>query len=108
MNTKFIADFKESEYFKTLFDNPNIIMAFIAGSRSTGLENTSSDYDIVVIQKSGSKSLDKGLYLMYENNAVHFYYMSLKQFLGNYYTATGSLISLFQFIETTKKLVLKK
>ncbi len=106
MKTNFINDFKESEYFKTFFSSPDIMMAFVAGSRSTGLENNNSDYDIVIIQKSGSKLLDKGLYLMYENNAVHFYYMTLKQFLGNYYMATGSLVSLFQFIETTKKSIL--
>lgn len=106
MMTNFIADFKESQYFKTFFDDPNIILAFIAGSRSTGLEDSNSDYDIVVIRKSGSKFLDKGLYLMYENKAVHFYYLTFKQFLSNYYTATGSLVSLFQFIETTKKSLL--
>lgn len=108
MKTNFIEDFKSSEYFKTFFDNPDIVMAFLAGSRATELENDASDFDIVVIYRSGAKNPNKGLYLKYDNKVAHFYYRPFNNFLGNYYTATGSLISLFQFAETTKLSVLYK
>ena len=106
MNDNFIQDFKNSKYFNTFFSNPNIIMAFLAGSRSTCLENDYSDYDVVIIYKTGASNPNKGLYLKYNNKLVHFYYRPLASFLGNYYTATGSLVSLFQFIETTKLSIL--
>jgi hypothetical protein len=108
MKANFIKDFTASSYFKTFFDNPDIIMAFLAGSRGTELEDDASDYDIVVIYNSKAKNPNKGLYLKYNNNIVHFYYIPFNRFLGNYYTATGSLISLFQFVETTKLSLLYK
>ena len=68
-NKEFIEAFKNTIYYQRLFETcENILGIFILGSRSTGLIDEKSDYDLVILTLNGNYiDSSRYEYLLYKN-----------------------------------------
>lgn len=95
-----LLKFKESQYYKRLFDTEtNIICVFLTGSRSIGTEDIFSDYDIIVFH-DGNSNAPMEEYIKYQDTIkIHWYQNNLKSFTGienaNYKNKYGNMLSKF-------------
>lgn len=85
---KFISDFTSSSYYKQIITTyPEVVAAYIGGSRVYGLENEHSDYDITVIVNEDSAFYNPigQHYLTYKGTTVHWYFLTVNQLLSEDY-----------------------
>ena len=69
-------EFMTSSFYKELFNEKEIIMIYIGGSRSTDILDNNSDYDIVILTYDNDyHNVNKYAYILYKNNIkIHWYY----------------------------------
>ena len=86
MNKAFIKDLQNSSFLDVIKNKQEVVGIYLAGSRSLGLYDDYSDYDIVVITKH-SLDNEEGIFaLEYNDINVHWYYRSLDQIIDGYTT----------------------
>ena len=75
-----MKEFQQSIFYRELFNNRDIILIYIGGSRCTQLQDEKSDYDLIVVTKNGVyEDAHKYVYLLYKNNTkIHWYYTPIK------------------------------
>jgi hypothetical protein len=94
---EFISKFKQTSYYKQLFEiKEDILLIFLGGSRCRNLAHDLSDYDIGIITLKGDyKNIYWQCYLKYNNKKVHWYYCPIQWFFNaectNLYSYTGIL-----------------
>lgn len=81
MSRKFINDLKNSSYYDIIFNNHDVMMIYIGGSRMIGCIDERSDYDLVVVisDKDDNKTPDE--FLMYNGVKVHWDYRRISEFI---------------------------
>lgn len=80
----FISKFKQTSYYKDLFEiDTDILLIYVGGSRSRKITTEFSDYDIGIITLDGEhKDLIKQVYLQYNDKKVHWYYCPIRWFFS--------------------------
>ena len=78
----FISKFKQSVYYKQLFEtDQEILLIYLGGSRCFNVTNEFSDYDInITTLNGGFKNMHDEYYLTYNGVKVHWFYRSLRYF----------------------------
>lgn len=81
---EFITKFKQTSYYRNLFDiNDEILLIYIGGSRCRGLVHDFSDYDIDIITLNGTyTNMYWQHHLVYNNKKVHWYYCPLQWYFS--------------------------
>ena len=93
--TEFIQAFKETSYYRSLFDSYEILGIYLLGSRCTGIVDDDSDYDIAILTLNGDdKDVSKHEYLMYKDKKVHWYYCPISTLLKITYNTLKILCSI--------------
>lgn len=78
-----------NQIIKDLKKDPNVIGAFLSGSRGKGFEHEYSDYDLYVIVKDGNASISKKKYPRYAYKHIDFITKTVTEFKN--YARFGSL-----------------
>lgn len=78
----FIKDYKNSQYYKKLFEvKEDIIIAYVGGSYSFRTNHEASDYDINIITNGGKFfTIYYDWHLKYKHKKVHWYYRPIEDF----------------------------
>lgn len=91
----FVQDLKNTSYYSYLYDNEDIIMSFVTGSRLINANDLFSDFDIIIVTRSAVNVNDTGIRFKYKDlYTVHFYYHTIDQLLANTYTLTENVLAL--------------
>lgn len=79
MTSEFIEAFKNTPYYQKLFESREVLAIYVMGSRSVGIIDERSDYDLVIITLDG-EYLDASdyRYLVYNGKKVHWYYFPIE------------------------------
>ena len=87
----FINEFKQTSYYKSIFNSYEVIGIFILGSRSTGVNDLDSDYDIIVLTADGDYlDVSTYQYLKYKDRKVHWYYRPI----SSLFETTGHILNI--------------
>ena len=77
MNKDFITELKNSSFFSYLFEDNDVIMIYLGGSRAFNEHSENSDYDIVILTKNKPHRKEGLFGLEYKGRKVHWYYEEL-------------------------------
>lgn len=80
---QFIESLKCTSYYNKFFERGEVIAIYILGSRSIGIIDEQSDYDIVVITTDGEIEDPSNIeYLKYQGRKVHWYFRPITTLLS--------------------------
>lgn len=76
--TTFITEFVNTSYYKQLIASEDTVAVIIGGSQAPGIVDEHSDYDLIVLTRSGSwVDVSRKYYLTYKDMKVHWYLVPL-------------------------------
>lgn len=107
--TEFIEAFKNTTYYKKLFNSTEVLAIVILGSHSTELFDSGSDYDINVLTLGGQFiNASEYEYLIYKNKKVHWYFVPLADLFVHNYSHSLRYVALMQMQNLHDGLVIYK
>lgn len=80
MNSDFAIEFQNSEFYHKLFDDQDVVMIYIAGSRICNVVDKRSDYDLIVLTNNEDQD-NPSEFLMYKDKKVHWYWRNIDTFI---------------------------
>lgn len=99
-NKQFIEELKTCSFFSYLFREDDIICIYLGGSRSNGIIDDKSDYDIVVLTLSDPEQEECMFSMTYKGRSVHWYYRSLYEITNR--SRNNTILSPFSGINLTR------
>lgn len=80
MNSDFATEFQNSAFYHKLFDDQDVVMIYIAGSRICNVIDERSDYDLIVLTNNEDQD-NPSEFLMYKDKKVHWYWRNVDTFI---------------------------
>lgn len=80
MNSDFATEFQNSAFYHKLFDDQDVVMIYIAGSRICNVVDKRSDYDLIVLTNNEDQD-NPSEFLMYKDKKVHWYWRNVDTFI---------------------------
>lgn len=80
MNSDFATEFQNSAFYHKLFDDQDVVMIYIAGSRICNVIDERSDYDLIVLTNNEDQD-NPSEFLMYKYKKVHWYWRNVDTFI---------------------------
>lgn len=80
MNSDFATEFQNSALYHKLFDDQDVVMIYIAGSRICNVVDKRSDYDLIVLTNNEDQD-NPSEFLMYKDKKVHWYWRNVDTFI---------------------------
>lgn len=80
MNSDFAIEFQNSAFYHKLFDDQDVVMIYIAGSRICNVVDKRSDYDLIVLTNNEDQD-NPSEFLMYKDKKVHWYWRNIDTFI---------------------------
>lgn len=80
MNSDFSTEFQNSSFYHKLFDDQDVVMIYIAGSRICNVIDERSDYDLIVLTNNEDQD-NPSEFLMYKDKKVHWYWRNVDTFI---------------------------
>lgn len=88
MDNEFATEFQNSAFYHILFDNQDVVMIYVAGSRICNVIDERSDYDLIVLTNNEDDD-NPNIFLMWKGRKIHWYWRNIDTFMenGNTYPA---------------------
>lgn len=81
MDNTFVVELQNSVFYYKLFDNQDVVMIYVAGSRLCDATDDRSDYDLIVLV-NGEDQDNPSEFLMYKGRKVHWYWRNVETLIN--------------------------